>query len=1048
MFDDRELTEARIRRFTQDHLVPRIHQERAEVTITAHRLEGEPIPPREAIAREYGPVEVGAPLGRAWSTTWLHVTGTVPADWAADEHSVPELIVDLAFTGQPGFQAEALVFTPDGVPVKAINPCNRHLPVRPGEELDYYLECAANPMVAGGWTFAPTPLGDLATVPEEELYSIEELHLARRDVRIWELHEDVRALSGLMHELPGTSPRRHEILRALEAACDVADPDDMPGTARAAREALAPALAATAGSSALTVLATGHAHIDSAWLWPVRETVRKVARTFSNACTLIEDDPDITFSASSAQQYRWIRDRYPELFARIREHVAGGRFVPVGGMWVESDTNMPGSEAMARQFVAGKRFFLEELGVETRETWLPDSFGYSAALPQIAALAGQEFFLTQKVSWNQINTFPHHTFRWEGLDGTSVFTHFPPADTYNGSLTGSELAYFERNFKEKGRSSIGIDLFGWGDGGGGPTREMMAAGRRAADLEGSPKVEFGTAEDFFERARAEYPDAPVWNGELYLELHRGTYSAQLGTKQGNRRSEHLLHEAELLATLAALRAEHPYPHDELAALWEDTLLNQFHDILPGSSIAWVHRQAEAQHAALAERAERIIGSSLAALAAAGGQGEGDAAGAADGHGTVLLNTAPVPRRGVPAYGAGRPEPVQEAVVVTRAGGEVRLENQAVRAVLDASGALVSLVGRADGRETIAPGARGALLQLHRDTPNAWDAWDIDEFYRRVVRDLETPTAAEVEEEDGGVRVSFTYTTALADGEETSGVTGAGSTIVKTFVLRPDDTSLGIEVDLDWRERKKALKLAFPLDLRASHLSSEIQFGHVDRPVPVNTSWDFARFETCAHRWVHAAEGEHGVAIANDSTYGHDVLRTVREDDGGTTTTTRLTLVRSPEYPDPAADHGRYALRIAVRPGAGIAEAIEEGYRLNLPERTAPAAAASLLAAPPVTVAPADGEGVSSVVVETVKLAEDRSGDLVLRLYESSGARAAATLALDPVLAGGEVTATDLLERPFGEDAPAFRSALARGEDGTVELSFRPFEIKTLRIARG
>ena len=1048
MFDDRELTEARIRRFTQDHLVPRIHQERAEVTITAHRLEGEPIPPREAIAREYGPVEVGAPLGRAWSTTWLHVTGTVPADWAADEHSAPELIVDLAFTGQPGFQAEALVFTPDGVPVKAINPCNRHLPVRPGEELDYYLECAANPMVAGGWTFAPTPLGDLATVPEEELYSIEELHLARRDVRIWELHEDVRALAGLMHELPGTSPRRHEILRALETACDVADPDDMPGTARAAREALAPALAATAGSSALTVLATGHAHIDSAWLWPVRETVRKVARTFSNACTLIEDDPDITFSASSAQQYRWIRDRYPELFARIREHVAGGRFVPVGGMWVESDTNMPGSEAMARQFVAGKRFFLEELGVETRETWLPDSFGYSAALPQIAALAGQEFFLTQKVSWNQINTFPHHTFRWEGLDGTSVFTHFPPADTYNGSLTGSELAYFERNFKEKGRSSIGIDLFGWGDGGGGPTREMMAAGRRAADLEGSPKVEFGTAEDFFERARAEYPDAPVWNGELYLELHRGTYSAQLGTKQGNRRSEHLLHEAELLATLAALRAEHPYPHDELAALWEDTLLNQFHDILPGSSIAWVHREAEAQHAALAERAERIIAGSLAALAAAGGQSEGEAAGAADGHGTVLLNTAPVPRRGVPAYGAGRPEPVQEAVVVTRAGGEVRLENQAVRAVLDASGALVSLVGRADGRETIAPGARGALLQLHRDTPNAWDAWDIDEFYRRVVRDLDAPTAAEVEEEDGGVRVSFTYTTALADDEETSGVTGAGSTIVKTFVLRPDDTSLGIEVDLDWRERKKALKLDFPLDLRASHLSSEIQFGHVDRPVPVNTSWDFARFETCAHRWVHAAEGEHGVAIANDSTYGHDVLRTVREDDGGTTTTTRLTLVRSPEYPDPAADHGRYTLRVAVRPGAGIAEAIEEGYRLNLPERTAPAAAASLLAAPPVTVAPADGEGASSVIVETVKLAEDRSGDLVLRLYESSGARAAATLALDPVLAGGEVTATDLLERPFGEDAPAFRSALARGEDGTVELFFRPFEIKTLRIARG
>ena len=638
-----------------------------------------------------------------------------------------------------------------------------------------------------------------------------------------------------------------------------------------------------------------------------------------------------------------------------------------------------------------------------------------------------------------------------------MFTHFPPADTYNGMLSGAELAYFERNFKEKGRSSIGIDLFGWGDGGGGPTREMMAAGRRAADLEGSPKVEFGTAQDFFERARAEYPDAPVWNGELYLELHRGTYSAQLGTKQGNRRSEHLLHEAELLATLAALRAERPYPHEELAALWEDTLLNQFHDILPGSSIAWVHREAEAQHAALAERAERIIAESLAALAeagaggpAAGGAG-GPAAGAAGGPAEerepLLLNTAPVPRRGVAAYGVGRPAPVQEAVVVTRAGGAVTLENEMLRAELDETGALVSLIARADGREAIAPGARGALLQLHRDTPNAWDAWDIDEFYRHVVRDLERPTAVEVAEEDGGVRVSFAYSTALAAGEAGDGVTGAGSTIVKTFVLRPGDASLGIDLDLDWRERKKALKLAFPLDVRASHMSSEIQFGHVDRPIPVNTSWDFARFETCAHRWVHVAEGEHGIAIANDSTYGHDVLRTVREDDGGTTTTTRLTVVRAPEYPDPAADHGRYTVRVAVRPGAGIPEAIEEGYRLNLPERSAPAAAEPLLSAPPVTVSRADGEGASSVLVETVKLAEDRSGDLVLRLYESAGARAAARLDLDPALAAGEVTATDLLERPFAEDAPAFRSALGRGQDGEVELCFRPFEIKTLRIAR-
>lgn len=1101
MFDDRELTEARIRRFSQDHLAPAISRETAPVTITAYRVPGEPIPPREAItqqAAQYVPIEVGAPLGRAWSTTWLHVTGTVPAHWADDGTSAAELIVDLSFTGQPGFQAEALVFTPDGVPVKAINPSNRYLPVAPGEELDYYLECAANPMVPGDWTFAPTPLGDLATIPEEELYTISELRLSRRDVRIWELAEDVRALVGLMVSLPEAGQRRHEILRALEAACDTADPDDLPGTVDAARDVLRPVLESPAHGSALTVLATGHAHIDSAWLWPVRETVRKVARTFSNVCALLESDADLTFSASSAQQFAWLKDRYPELFARIRGHVAAGRFVPVGGMWVESDTNMPGSEAMARQFVAGKRFFLEEFGVETRETWLPDSFGYSAALPQIAALAGQDNFLTQKVSWNQVNSFPHHTFRWEGLDGTSVFTHFPPADTYNGMLSGEELAYFERNFKEKGRSRIGIDLFGWGDGGGGPTREMMAAGRRAADLEGSPKVEFGTSQEFFDRARAEYPDAPIWNGELYLELHRGTYSAQLGTKQGNRRSEHLLHEAEFLASLAAIRVGVEYPYEELADLWEATLLGQFHDILPGSSIAWVHREAEQGHAATAERAEAIIAGALAALGDGPGVGATGSVGidGIDGTGStgadgadgprLLVNTAPVPRRGIPAYGVGPVCSNSEGVVVIRAGDTISVENSALRAVLDSSGAISSLVDRTTGRESIAPGARGALLQLHRDTPNAWDAWDIDEFYRRVVRDLEAPTGVEVTEEGAGVRVSFTYSTssdsaasdstssgsaasgstAVAEGTDTSGVTGAGSTIVKTYVLRPEDKSLEIVHDIDWRERKKALKLAFGFDVRAATMSSETQFGHIDRPIPVNTSWDFARFETCAHRWVHLAEGGYGVAIANDSTYGHDVLRTLREADGGTTTTTRLTLVRAPEFPDPGADHGRYTLRVAVRPGAGIAEAIEEGYRLNLPERAVSAAVATTASAPLVTV------DASSVLVETVKLAEDRSGDLVVRLYESAGARASTRVQLDAALGGGEVSVVDLLERPFPEDAPAFRSALERTGDGAdrsdstggrvgaasawlgdgagagdVELTFHPFEIKTLRITR-
>jgi alpha-mannosidase len=1053
MHDDRALTESRIRRFTHDYLSTKIYQETAPVTIAAHALPGEPVPPAEAIAADYTPFEPGTAWGRAWSTLWLHVTGTVPADWAQDETSACELIVDLGFDGGgPGFAAEAQVWTPDGTPVKAINPFNRYLSVRPGEQIDYYLECAANPNVdPTGW-FAPTDRGEWDSAGDEPLYVLHELQLARRDVRVWNLNEDFRALTGLMKQLPEDSQRRAEILRALETACDTADPDDMPGTADAARAVLRPVLERPAASSALTVHATGHAHIDSAWLWPVRETIRKCARTFSNAVTLMDEDPEFTFSVSSAQQYAWVKDRYPELFERIKEKVAEGRFVPVGGMWVESDTNMPGSEAMARQFVAGKRFFLENFGVETTETWLPDSFGYSAALPQIASLAGQPNFLTQKVSWNQINDFPHHSFNWEGLDGTSVFTHFPPADTYNGSLTQEELAYFERNFKDKGRASMGMDLFGWGDGGGGPTREMIAAGRRAADLEGSPKVEFSTPERFFEAARADYPDAPTWNGELYLELHRGTYSSQIATKQGNRRSEHVLHEAEFLASVAAVRAGYEYPYDTLEALWHDALLLQFHDILPGSAIAWVHRDTERNHASIQARAEQIIADATAALA---GAASADAAGTEE---TVLLNTAPVARDGVAAYSAGAVAPAAEGVSVAREGEQVTLDNGVLRAVLDGSGEIVSLVDRASGREAIAPGAAGATLQLHRDTPNAWDSWDIDEFYRHVVRDLSTPTGVEVSEDGGGVRVAYTYTTAVAEGDETSGVTGAGSTIVKTFVLRPGDESLGIETDLDWHERKKALKLGFGLDVRAAAMSSEVQFGHVDRPIPVNTSWDFARWETCAHRWVHLAEGDYGVAIANDSTYGHDVLRTVREADGGTTTTARLTLIRSAEYPDPKAEEGQYSLKVAIRPGAGIREAVGEGYRINLPRREVPAQVAQLASAP-VSV-----QGAPSVLVETVKLAEDRSGDLVLRLYESEGLRARATVRLDgsvaPAGTAGAIAPVDLLERPFEADAAQYLSAISpAGADGAgsdaagaagaaVELAFRPYEIKTLRIPRG
>jgi len=612
----------------------------------------------------------------------------------------------------------------------------------------------------------------------------------------------------------------------------------------------------------------------------------------------METDDEFVFAASSAQQYAWLQEHQPGLFERVKQRAAEGRFVPVGGMWVESDTNMPGGEALARQLVAGKRFFIEQLGVEPMEVWLPDSFGYSAALPQLIKAAGSRWFLTQKISWNETNVMPHHTFRWEGIDGTQVFTHFPPVDTYNSELSQRELHRAQRQYAEKGRANTSLVPFGWGDGGGGPTREMLAAAARTKSLEGSPTVRMTSPAEFFSTAEAEYPRPPVWSGELYLEFHRGTYTSQARTKRGNRRSEHLLREAELWAATAAVRAGLPYPADVLERCWHTVLLQQFHDILPGTSIAWVHQEAERNYARVAEELEGVIAASLSALAG-------------DGDGAVAVNAGPYPVDGVPALGGGPVATPTGTVRVEDGPDATVLDNGVVRAVIDTRGLLTSVYDLAAERELVPPGAAANLLQLHRDTPTRWDAWDIDEHYRRHGRDL-TDVAELAVVERGPQRAAVRV------------VRKAGaSTITQVVSLDAGSAAIDVDTNVDWHERQKLLKLAFPVDVHAERATSEIQFGHLHRPIHTNTSWDAARFETVAHRWVHVGEPGYGVAVANDSTYGHDVTRSTRED-GGTTTVVRLSLLRAPLFPDPTADQGEHRLRVSLRAGATIADAVAEG----------------------------------------------------------------------------------------------------------------------------
>ncbi|WP_405896240.1 glycosyl hydrolase-related protein [Streptomyces sp. NBC_00727] len=1005
MHDDRSLVEARLKRVLDERIRPAVYPESVPLDVAVWNAPGEPVPVADGLAGPTGPIAVGDRWGAPWGTSWFKVSGTVPEAWAG---RTVEALLDLGFDeNMPGFQCEGLVYRPDGTPVKGLNPRNQWVrvgaPVAGGEEVLLHIEAASNPVILDYHPFLPTQLGDRETAGDEPQYRLARMDLAVFDEDVWNLVQDLEVLGELMQELPVEGARRWDVLRAVGRALDAVDLQDVGGTAAAACAELAEVLATPAVPSAHRISAVGHAHIDSAWLWPLRETVRKVARTTSNMTALLEDEPDFVFAMSQAQQFAWIKEHRPEVYAKVKAAVAEGRFVPSGGMWVESDTNMPGSEAMARQFVHGKRFFLDEFGIENDEAWLPDTFGFAAGLPQIIKAAGSKWLLTQKISWSQTNKFPHHTFQWEGIDGTRIFTHFPPVDTYNCSMKGSEIAHAATNFKDKGVAQHSLAPTGWGDGGGGTTREMIAKAARLRSLEGSATVTWETPADFFTKAEAEYPNAPVWVGELYLELHRATLTSQAKTKQGNRRSEHLLREAELWAATAAVRTGFAYPYEQLDRIWKTVLLHQFHDILPGSSIAWVHREAEKTYAAVAEELTGIIDAAQRALA-------GDPAGGR----ALVFNAAPHARGGVPAGAAATAATAGTTRSAPREGGGHVLDNGLLRVEIDGRGLVVSAYDIAADRETVAPGAAANLLQIHPDFPNMWDAWDVDAFYRNTVTDL--TDLDELAPVAHGVRIVRSF---------------GDSKVTQLLTLEPGAKRLDIDTEVDWHETEKFLKAAFPLDVHAERYASETQFGHFYRPTHTNTSWEAAKFEACNHRFVHLEEPGWGVALVNDSTYGHDVTRSVRDADAGTTTTVRVSLLRAPRFPDPETDQGVHRFRHALVPGAAIGDAVREGFRVNLPER---------LTTGEREVAPLVGVDNDAVVVSAVKLADDGSGDVVVRLYESTGGRAKVNLTAGFRATG--VVATDLLERPLS-DTPAPE----RDGDG-VRLSLRPFELVTLRLTTG
>ncbi len=618
-----DLTEGRIRA-ALDRIHQQIYSPKQPIDVASWSVGGEPVAAEKAFKAKYAPFAVGDLWGGLWDTVWFRFRGQIPKTWRGREVVA---LVRLTNSKREGFTAEGLIYQ-DGAVVRALNANRRDVEIassaKGGERFEFFVEAAAN----GGTNESGETEGiNLPDYTGKPLFPLSQAELACVNREAFDFYYDFKVALEAMEAFPATSQHRGQLRYALNEAVNLFSEED-PKSIGKARAALKGVLRRHNGGTVHNLSAVGHAHIDTAWLWPLRETIRKCARTFSTALDYMEKYPQYVFACSQAQQYAWMKAYYPEIWDRIKKAVRRGQWEPVGSMWIETDCNLASGESLVRQILHGKRFFQEELGYETKDVWIPDVFGYAASLPQIMRKAGTDYFLTQKISWNQFNKFPHQTFLWEGIDGTSIFTHFPPADTYNADTGPRELMNNIRNFKEHDRSSRSILLYGWGDGGGGPSIEMLEKARRMGDFDGMPKLTQEKALHFFEKATAEAKDLPVWVGELYLELHRGTYTTQAKNKRGNRKSEFLLRDAEFFDGITFLLARNRKENaadpkravydvtglgekgatSHRAALdraWKLVLLNQFHDIIPGSSINWVYQDSERDYATVRELGESV-----------------------------------------------------------------------------------------------------------------------------------------------------------------------------------------------------------------------------------------------------------------------------------------------------------------------------------------------------------------------------------------------------------------------------------------------------------
>ncbi len=976
----------------------------------------EMLDPADAEKHSFIHAPVGQPWGRAWEYGWFR------GDIVLDDRAVGEMIVmDIKTGGEATVLVNGKEFgtrRAEWVTVPHHYICDQILTQsgKAGETFHLLLEAYGghewpNFQIGGaGVCTGPIREGciDYPVRSESEMRQI----CGETTYGIWheeayQLWLDVTVLLGALEVVDPDSLRADQIEEALEQFTMAVD-FEQPREGRIADyiracDILKPALEATNGTTMPEMWAIGNAHIDLSWLWPYRETQRKVARTFAQQLRLMDMYPDYKFIQSQPQSYQICKELYPDLYERVKEKIKAGQWIADGSMWVEPDTNLSSGESLIRQVVHGKRFYMEEFGLDTKLLWLPDTFGYTAALPQILKNCGVEYLTTQKIFWtyNGSDKFPYHYFTWQGMDGTEIvsFLHMD----YTSRL---DPATVHGRWKDRVQKRIDKFMlpFGYGDGGGGPCRDHLEHALREKDLQGVPKIRMEAPDDFFTTYLAKGKPEHKYVGELYFQCHRGTYTSRADIKQGNRKGEFALREAEVWAAAASDKTE--YPLARLDAQWKNVLLNQFHDILPGSCIERVYEEANARYDQVKKETDAIVKTSTAALTTGMGKTwfnslsweRRELVKTKDGYGLVTI----------PAMGWTSEVAVyvpQQPVVVTQDADTITIVNSKLAITINQRGEIVRFVDR-KGHSRISGNANE--LRMYKDVPRMFDAWDIDSMYEQQPVTLDGESSIELVETNpwtATVRVTRKINNSLW---------------MQDITVTADSERIDFKTHVDWQEQHRLLKVAFPTGIHADDALNEMQFGYVKRPTHRSRPYDADRFEVCNHRYTALCEENRGAAVLNDCKYGVSMLGD----------TIALTLLRASTAPIEHCDRGTHDFTYSFYfwDGSFMASGVvQQGYELNVPITVAEGQA------PTTSLMQVDA---SNIIVDTVKAAEDGSGDIVLRLYESVNTATNTVLTLN--IPASHIMLCDMLENTREE---------IRVVDGKVMLHFHGFEVKTVRIKK-